>query len=430
MVIPLDRREFLGLATTSALVLGLPRAQGNNLSANEKLQIGIIGTANRANANIADVAHENIVAVCDVDSNYLHAAQQRFPKAKGYRDFRKLLEQKGIDAVVVSTADHTHAPAAAMAIRQGLHVYCEKPLSHSVHEARVLAELAAKHKVATQMGTQIHASENYRRVVEVIQSGAIGPVRAAHVWCDKTWSNGKFRVGQAPAHLDWDLWLGPAPQRPYSENVHPANWRRFWDYGGGTLGDMACHLVDVVFWALELRHPTSVWAEGPPVDPVGTPAWIIVHYEFPARGSQPAVQLTWSDGGKKPDILHELNEGGGKLARWGMGQLFIGDKGMLASNYDQLILLPKDRFADYKRPSPTIPRSVGHHREWLNACKTGSPTTCNFDYAGALTESVLLGNVAYRLGQKINWDAIKLQATNAPQADQFIQREYRKGWTL
>ncbi len=290
----LRRREFLKMvaAGSGAALLPLGRASAR-LSANEKLNIGIIGTAHRAEANIAGVQGENIVALCDIDDRLLGRASERFPKAKTYNDFRKLLEQKDIDAVVVSTADHTHAPASAGALHLGKHVYCEKPLTHDVHEARVVANLAKEAKVATQLGTQIHAGDNYRRVVELIQGNAIGPVRECHVWCGKSWSGGDrpTQTPPVPDYLHWDLWIGPAPERPYHPTYLPATWRRWWAFGNGTLGDMACHYMDLPFWALDLRHPTTIEAEGPPVHPETTPAWQIVRYEFPARRHPPGRPL-------------------------------------------------------------------------------------------------------------------------------------------
>jgi predicted dehydrogenase len=291
--------------------------------------------------------------------------------------------------------------------------------------------LAAKNKLVTQMGTQIHAGDNYREVVELIQAGAIGPVRTVHVWVNVTYTDAKFTTNTpAPANLDWDLWLGPAPARPYSEGVHPFHWRRFWDYGTGGLGDFGCHYMDLVHWALNLRAPTAVETKGPPVDPVSTPPWVIASYEYPARDSAPPVSLTWYDGGKKPDILGELKDAEGKPLDWQSGQLFIGDSGMLISDYGRHVLLPADKFKDYKRPEPTIPRSIGHHAEWINAVKTGGPTTCNFDYSGALTEAVLLGVASYKSGQRIEWDAANFKVTNSPEAQAFLHTEYRQGWSL
>jgi predicted dehydrogenase len=402
-------------------------ASARGISANDKLNLGIIGVANRGGDNLAGVSGQNIVALCDIDDNYLARRRSEFPQAKTYNDFRKLIEHKGLDAVVVSTPDHVHAPAAAMALEAGLHVYCEKPLAHTVYEARVLAGLAKKHHRATQMGTQIHAGSNYRRVVELIRAGAIGKVSEVHVWVGRVWSGGPRQATPppVPANIHWDLWLGPIPERPYDPAYLPANWRGFWAFGSGTLGDMGCHHMDLPHWALDLRAPQTVSAEGPPVDPEITPAWLIVHLDYPARGEQPPVRLNWYHGEKRPAAFAE-----GKLPEWGDGTLFVGEKGMLLADYDRRVLLPEKDFAGYMPPAPTIPDSIGHYEEWFAAIRTGSPTTCNFDYSGALSEAVLLGNVAYRTGQSLNWDAANLKATNCPEADRFLRPHFRRGWRV
>ncbi len=427
----MDRREFLrGVAATGVLATLGRSARGRSpVGPNEKLNIGVIGTSGRALGNIDGVEGENVVAVCDIDSTLLGIATDRFPKAKGFADFRKMLDAGGLDAVVISTADHTHAPAAAMALRMGKHVYCEKPLAHSVVEARTLARLAAEARVATQMGTQIHASSNYRRVVELVRSGAIGPVKQVHVWLDSAkWAGGERPTDTppVPANLDWDLWVGPAPMRPYNPTYLPANWRRWWDFGNGTLGDMACHFMDLPFWALDLRHPLTIESTGPPVHPETTPIGQTVRWTFPARGAMPGVEFTWKDGeGSRPAELDDH-----KVRGFGSGVLFVGAKGMLVADYDRKVLLPEGDFRDFHAPEKSIPASIGHHAEWIAACKDGRPTTCNFDYSGALTEAVLLGNVAYRTGRKIEWDADHLRAVGCPEAENFLHREYRKGWTL
>ncbi|HEX7377211.1 MAG TPA: Gfo/Idh/MocA family oxidoreductase [Pirellulales bacterium] len=425
-----DRRQFLkqtALAGAACAGSGFfsSLAAAESKSPNEKLNIGVIGTANQARFTIGNIKRENVVALCDIDDKYLGKASEEFPQAKTYHDFRKLLEQSGIDAVTVCTPDHIHAPATMMALRLGKHVYCEKPLTHNVWEARLLAETAAKAKVATQMGTQIHAGDNYRRVVEIIQSGAIGPVREVHTWAGRAWGGGDRpkETPPVPPHLHWDLWLGPAPERPYHPTYLPANWRKWWDFGGGNIADMACHHMDLPFWALKLRAPISIEAEGPAVHPETCPLGLIVRYEYASRGDLPPVKLTWYDGDKIPAQIHGLPTGGG-------GNLFVGDRGKLWADYGRWQLYPESDFAGYKPPEPTIPRSIGHHAEWLLACKTGSPTTCNFDYSGALTEAVLLGNVAFRTGRRLAWDAAALKAANCSEADQFLRREYRKGWEL
>ena len=238
------------------------------------------------------------------------------------------------------------------------------------------------------------------------------------------------RTPPVPEHLHWDLWLGPAPYRPYHPTYHPQNWRGWWDFGGGRLGDMGCHLFDMVFWALRLKSPLTVEAEGPRrVGREAAPRWLIARWTFAARGDQPPVTLTWYDGNKRPELPKEVN-----LPDWPIAVLFVGTDGMLIYEFEVLPpkyeLHPKEKFADFQPPPRTIPRSIGHVREWIEACKTGSPTTCNFDYSGPLTEAVLLGNVAYRVGEKLQWDPVNLKATNCPEADEFIRREYRKGWTL
>ena len=441
-----SRRRFLKTtAAAGAIGAGFhlnptPAAESN--SPNEKLNIAGVGATGRAGADIAGVSTQNIVAIADADRELLDKGSVRYPRARKYRDYRVMLEKEAdnIDAVVVGTPDHSHAPATAMAMGLGKPAYCEKPLTHTVKEARVLIELAKEHNLVTQMGTQIHSGDNYRRVVELVQSGAIGPIEEAHVWSSAVYTGAKFTTGtKTPDHLDWDLWLGPSAERPYSDGVHPFHWRKFWDYGTGSLGDFGCHYMDLTHWALKLRAPTRVAASGPPVDPVSTPAWCIVNYEYPQRGQLPPVALTWYDSGKQPKMLKSLGDPNapdgpkdqnGKPMSLNSGQLFVGKDGMIWSNYSQRCLLPGDKFADFKPPEPSIPKSIGHHAEWLNAIKNGGPTTCNFDYSGTLTEAVMLGTVAYRSGETIEWDAANLKVTNAPGAQQFIHKEYRRGWTL
>jgi predicted dehydrogenase len=428
----LNRREFASASARAGLLgLGLgfwtTRGTAECTSPNEKLNVAFIGTANQARFSINSLQGEYAVAMCDVDDRYLDKAIADYPQARRFNDLRKMFDEmhREIDAVVVATPDHIHAPASMMAIKLGKHVYCEKPLTHTVYEARALAEAAIKMKVATQMGTQIHATGNYRRVVELIQAGAIGNVREVHSWAGRSWGGGNRPTDMppVPAHIHWDLWLGPAPERPYHPTYLPQNWRKWWDFGGGNIADMACHHMDLPFWALGLRHPTSVEADGPKPHPETCPLGLIVHYEFPARGDNPPLTLHWYDGDRIPPEIHGIRTGGG-------GNIFVGDKGMLRADYNSRKLLPESDFAGFEPPAPTISESIGHHKEWVQACKTGSSTTCNFDYSGALSEAVLLGNVAYRNGRKIEWDAKKLVATNCPAADQYLRREYRKGWTL
>lgn len=427
-----NRRNFLRATGVSAAVLSSgvwsELAAAESKSPNEKLNVACVGTAHRAAASVKAVEGENVVALCDVDQRYLDAAGQAFPNARLYRDYREMLEKEAgkLDAVTVATADHHHAPASIRAIRAGLHVYCEKPLTHTVFESRLLAEEAAKRGLATQMGTQIHAGENYRRVVEIIQSGAIGEVTEVHVWVGKGWGGGDRPEGgqEPPAYLDWNLWLGPAPERPFWPDIyHPANWRRWWDFGTGTLGDMACHYMDLPFWALNLRHPVTCQAEGPEVHPETCPLGLIVRYEFPEREGLPPVQLTWYDGNLIPKEI-----AGQRVP--GSGVMFIGEEGMMFADYGSYRLFPAEKFADFKPPAPSIAPSIGHHAEWIKACKDGSPTTCNFDYSGPLSEAVILGTVAYRTGERLQWDAKNLKATNCPAADKYVNKPYRAGWEV
>lgn len=442
--LPFNRRRFLGrLALASSACISAPallRGQGLN----NKLNIGIIGAGGRGASNTQSVSGENIVALCDVAEDRLNQAGAKFPKARRYVDFRRLLDDaRDLDAVVVSTAEHTHALVTLPALKLGKHVYCEKPLTHSIEEARVVAKAAAEAKVATQMGTQIHASDNYRRVVELVRSGAIGPVREAHTWVNRAWgwqtpaeatANKDIVSVQArpadssplPPGLHWDLFLGPAPVRPFHNVYWPGpKWYRWWDFGSGTMSDMGSHINDLAFWALDLQAPLTVEARGPAPHPEIAPASMLARYEYGPRGNMPAVTMTWYQGALKPPQYTQ-----GLIPQWGLGILFVGDKGMLLSDYGRYVLLPEDKFRDFRRPDPTLPSSPGHHAEWIEACKTGIPTGSNFAYAAALTEANHLGNVAYRLGRKLEWDAAAMKATNCPEADALIRKTYRDGWKL
>ncbi len=440
MVRSVTRRTFLrhaALTGSGLIILSNPRSI-RAFAANEKLNIAGIGVAGRGGDDVRGVASENLVALCDVDD--LHAAKtfQEFPNAKRYKDFRKMLDEihSQIDAVVVGTPDHTHAPAAVMAMKMGKHCYCEKPLAHNVYEARVMAEIAKEKKLVTQMGTQIHAEKNYRRVVELVQTGAIGSIGEVHVWLGANFKGPATptdmfqpdlpKEQSVPATLDWDLWLGPATYRPYSPAYVPGRWRGWWNFANGTLGDFFCHYCDLPFWALKLRYPTTIEAQGP-VHPESAARWTIARQEYPARGELPPVKLTWYNGGGYPAFLKEKNI---PTEKWNSAVLFLGSKGMLIADYNKHQLLPEEQFKDFQPPAPFIPDSIGHHQEWIKACKTGGPTTCNFDYSGALAEAALLCNVALRTRTKLTWDPKILKATNCPQADAFLRREYRKGWTL
>jgi predicted dehydrogenase len=432
----MNRRQFLkqsaaGAAGAGFWIAGRQIGYGQEKSPNAKLNVGQIGVAGMRGADhLGQMSSQTHIALCDVDEKNLEQVAVKFPNAAKYNDFRVMLEkEKSLDCIVISTPDHIHAPAGVMAMKLGKHVYTEKPMAHTVYEVRVMTETAATRKLQTQMGTQIHAGDNYRRVVELVQSGAIGKIEEVHVWLGGTqWTASGLpkESPAAPAGLHWDLWLGPSEERPYSPRYHPLKWRCYWNFGGGHLADMGCHFIDLPFWALKLRHCLSVETEGPEVDPHGAPPWLIARWTFPARGELPPVKLTWYHGDKNPPQLAE-----GKLGDWkGPGVLFVGEKGMLVSNYSQHKLLPEADFKDFKRPETTIPKSLGHHQEWIEAIKGGKPALCAFDYSGPLAETVLLGNVSYRVGKKLDWDAAALKAKNCPEADRFIRKEYRKGWTL
>lgn len=439
-----NRREFAKLGAVSAVgFLGAPAfLRARDL--NGKLNIAIIGSGGRGGANLQGVSSETIVALCDVFEPALERAARNHPKARKERDFRKVYDHASeFDAVVVSTTEHTHAFATLPALQLGKHVYCEKPLTHNVYEARLIRESAAKTKVATQMGTQIHAGDNYRRVVELIQTGAIGPVSEAHVWVDRAWGRQSKEDAEkhrdivhveerpsepmpVPKGLDWELWLGPAPERPYHEVYFPGpKWYRWWDFGNGTMSDLGSHWIDLPFWALKLKAPTTIESFGPPPHPEIAPASMRAVYEYGARGDMPPVKLTWYQGREKPEPYST-----GAIPKWNSGVLFVGSKGMLLADYGKHILLPEERFRDFQKPEPFIPKSLGHYEEWIHACNTGAPTTCHFEYAGWLTEANHLGNVAYRVGKKLEWDAARMYAMNAPEAQPLIRREYRKGWKL
>ncbi len=432
----MQRRRFLqtsaALAASAAMPGSLKSAQ-----AMDKVRVAIVGVAGQGAYNTTEIVRSDlaeIVALCDVDQTRAAGARKKFPQARFYEDYRRLVEQKDIQAVLVATPDHHHAFAAMAAMKAGKHVYCEKPLAHSVSEVRLMMETAARNKLVTQMGTQIHAGNNYRRVVEIVQGGVLGPVRRAHVWCDKK-PDGMFRAKESavPKTLNYDLWLGAAPQRTYppyrfgKQGIH-FDWRWWWDFGGGALADMGCHYIDLAHWALNLRQPTTVAANGQRTykGDNQVPDLLQVDYEYPARGDKPPVHLTWYHGVRGPDLAGKVRHAG-----FTNGVLFEGEKGSLIAGYNNYRLLPEDRFQGFQPPKPTIPNSIGHHREWLNAIKNGGATTCNFDYSGALSETVLLGNVAYRAaGGKLQYDAKTGRVSGNNNAEQYLRREYRRGWTL
>ena len=437
-----SRREFLRKALSFGGAIGFTGVAANALSAatlparprpgspNERLNLGVIGVQGRGARNLASVAGENIVALCDIDKRHLAAAKKLHPKATTTDDFRRLLEIKNLDGIVISTPDHMHAIPASGALRQGIHVYCEKPLAHSVHEVQTMRRLAAANKCVTQMGTQIHALDNYRRVVEIVRAGLLGPVRRVHVWMDGVPKVGKrVTSGTPPSHVNYDLWLGPAPERPFHPTHFHFDWRYWWDFGGGVLADFGCHFMDLPHWALGLRAPTTIEAEGKKNHDGDNqvPGLLRVEYQYPARGKLPPVHLTWYHGGWKPKGAEKYN--------LPSAVLFEGDNGRLVSNYNEHRYELKDgttTIPNLEEKVERIPSSIGHHKEWLEAIRTGGTTSCNFDYSGALAESVLLGNVAYRSGASLSWDGERGEVTNgaAAKAAEFIQRRYRKGWKL
>lgn len=435
----ITRRSFLGAAAALTAPMYL---RGRGL--NDKLAIAMIGSGGRGAANLNGVKSEHIAVLCDVDSNAVERAAKTHRDATKFTDFRKVFDKpQAFDAVVVSTCEHTHAFATMLALKNGKHVYCEKPLTHNVWEARRIREEAEKTKVTTQMGIQIHASANYRRVVELIQAGVIGPVREAHVWVSRAWglqspeaakrhrdivtiADRPKEAQPVPAYLDWDLWLGPAPIRPFNSVYVPGpKWYRWWDFGNGTMSDLGSHRNDLPFWALKLQAPLSIEASGPPPHPELAPASMTATYEFGPRGDMPAVKLVWYQGEDKPELWKAK-----KIPQQGDGVLFVGDKGMLLADYFKYVLLPEKAFAGVKGPEQTLPRVSSHYAEWIEACKAGKPASANFTYSGWLTESNHLGNVAYRVGKKLIWDAARMRASNAPEADKYLHREYRKGWEL
>ncbi len=428
------------VATVGVLTGGPALLRGQNL--NNKLNIAMIGAGGRGRANLAGVKSENIVALCDVDVPSMDMVAERYPQAKKFVDFRKLFDNpQQFDAVVVSTCEHTHVFATMLALKAGKHVYCEKPLTHNIWEARLVRETASKLRLATQMGNQGHASDNHRRVKELIQADVIGPVREVHVWVNRAWGlqseeasrrnkdivfvTGRSREAEpVPPGLDWDLWLGPAAARPFNSVYVPGpKWYRWWDFGNGTMSDLGSHRNDLAFYALDIRAPLTVEASAGPAHPEIAPATMTVTYEYAARGAMPPVKLTWYQGEARPKIWTD-----GGIPQWLDAQLFIGDKGMILSSGNKHLLLPEKDFVGFVPPPQTIPNSPGHYVEWIEACKGGKASLADFGYSGWTTEANHLGNVAYRVGKKLHWDADAMKAVNAPEADKFIRREYRKGW--
>jgi predicted dehydrogenase len=455
---PLSRRAFLTSAAAMAGSLAacrtaapVPAASAGARQPRDVLNIAVIGAGGRGGDNLQALTATggvNVVAICDCDERQAFDAFERHPKAARHTDWRRLLDSSaGIDAVVVSTPDHNHAIIAIAAMRRGLHVYCEKPLAHSIFEAREMARVAAEQRVATQMGTQGHAYEGTRRAVEVLRAGTIGEVTELHVWTDRPagwWIQGVVRPADTPAvpqGLDWDVWLGPARERPYNPAYVPFKWRGFWDFGTGAIGDMGIHNLDTAYWALELGPPTSVVVKdcspglADPASKETAPLWSILELKFAARNGKPPVTMTWYDGGKLPP--RDLFQGEKLITRDG-GSLVIGSKGTLftrtwhggENDADMFVLLPRKQFEGFVPPTPTLPRVASHHQEWVDACRGKGETLSNFGYASALTEALLVGNLALRTGKPIEWDSARMRAANNPEADPFIRPAFRRGWAL
>jgi len=442
------RRDFLrqstAVAAGAALVgSGLARAQ----SPNERVRFACIGVGGKGTSDTNDAGtHGEIVALCDIDEKRLDLMAAKYPNAKKYVDYRKMLDELGekIDAVTVSTPDHSHAPASVQAMRMGKHCFTQKPLTWSIEEARLMRTLAAEKKLVTQMGNQGTAQSGFRSGVELIRSGAIGPIKEIHVWTNRPiWPQGISRSDKSvpvPSHVHWDEFVGPAPMRPYTGAYHPFNWRGWLDYGTGALGDMACHTINVAAYALNLFDPISaeVLDTSGIVDNETYPVWSIIKTNFGERDGRPPLSLTWYDGGKN---LPEEKKAYAKLLEGkktgASGLLLIGEKGSFYSVNDygaEHILLPESDFKDIQIPEPTLPRAPknNHFLEWVEGIKENDPKKpmSNFDYAGRLTETVLLGVVALRAGGKVEWDGPGMKVTNNPDANQYIKRDYRKGYSI
>jgi len=434
----MNRRDMLkaGALGAGLVVLRSGMLMGADAPSN-KLSIAAIGVGGRGWADLNACKSENIVALCDVNRKNLAKAADKFSKAKTYDDWRKCLEQKDVDAVICATTDHTHAFINTWALNRGLHVYSEKPLANSVEEARTVrgAYLKQKGKVSTQQGTQIHASDNYRRMVELIRGGAIGKPIEARVWCSRLPEGGGYLppAGDPPPHLNWDLWVGPSPMHPYNPGYIGGclKWNRFWDFGSGQIGDMGSHMMDMAYWALDLRLPTTCKAKGSePKSDATCPTWLEAEWDHPANDWRPAVKVYWYDGGKKPGMPSKIFD----REELFKGVLFKGDQGYLLADYGFRVLMPTKgdmtHYASPKSEGDLIPKSIGHHEEWIRGAKTGEAPLCNFDYAGMLIEHNMLALAAYRVGKALKWDADALKAPNCPEADPYIRKTYRDGWVL
>lgn len=444
--ITLTRRAFLGTAGTAAAFAIVPRyvvAGSGQIPPNEKLNIAGIGVGGMGAGDISNVAPgNNLVALCDVDTRRSAQTYEKFPGAKQYRDFRKMFDEmeKSIDAVVVATPDHSHAVAAMAAIKRGKHVYCEKPLAHSVYEVRQLMKAAKEHKVVTQLGNQGHSFETIRQFCEWIWDGAIGKVHTIHCGCSAV-NSGIDQLPQlkekheVPETLQWDLWLGPAQWRPYHPTYLPGSWRGWVPFGNGTVGDWACHVVDPVFWALDLGAPTTIRAQVKDYDPKtqgdAFPKGEVITYEFPASSKRGPVTMHWYSGTEKIPRPAELESDKKAVDT---GAVVIGDKGTIlygSHGAGGVRLIPEAKMKDYKQPDKTIPRVKTHHQDWLQAIRSGGKSGSDFSYGGPLTELAMLGVIAIKLpGMKLEWDAKAIRFKNSAEANRLIKPQYRKGWKL
>jgi len=444
----LTRHGFAAHAAAGAAFLAVARhvagGEPGKQAPSDRLNVAGIGVGGMGGGNLRNLGAENIVALCDVDPNYAARTFKRYPKAKTYTDYRKMLDaQKDIEAVVIATPDHTHAVITMAAIKAGKHVYTQKPLTHNVYEARALTIAARQAKVTTVMGIQGHSGEGARLICEWIWDGAIGEVREVDAWCSLSyypWGHASWspKWGRRPTDkmplpqgLDWDLWIGPAPMRPYHRAYHPRTWRAWWDFGCGMMGDRGAHTLDPVYRALKLTAPTTVDASSTGLNPDTHPVASIVTYKFPARGNLPPVKLTWYDG-LRPPRPDELEEGR-RMGHPQGGALFKGTKGKLVCGVygESPRLIPESLMREYKRPPKTIPRVKGsHEQDWARHCKAGTQPSASFAYSGPLIETCLLGNVARKLDARIQWDAANLKVTNVPKAEKLIRTPYREGWSL
>ncbi len=444
----LDRRAFVkrGAAAGVAAALVLPRhvlGGPRTIPPSEKMNVAGIGVGGMGAANLANLESENIVALCDVDLSYAARTIKKYPKAKVYVDYREMLDkQKDIDGVVVATPDHTHAVISIAAMRAGKHVYCQKPLTHNVYESRRMAEVARECKVATQMGIQGHSMEGIRLITEWVAAGVIGEVREVDAWCDLTyypwghaswssqWGERPKDTPPVPEGLHWDLWIGPAPMRPYHRAYHPLTWRCWWDFGCGMMGDRGAHTLDPIVTALKLGPPSSIEATSCGNSVEVHPLSAIVTFKFPARPGFPPLKLTWYEG-TRPPRPDELEDGRQWPAEGGL--LIKGTKGtIMAGVYgNSPRIIPEAKMKEAVLPPKTLPRVKGtHEADWVRACKTGEPAGADFSYSGPLTEICLLGNIAKRVDARIEWDSANLKITNLPEANRYVQREYRQGWSL